>query len=169
MPRMGDETERVEEREWSEKDFSLIFCRRIREDGKRELLLGMKKRGFGQGKWNGYGGKLEENETIEECAKRELEEECGIVSKEMHRLGYLYFKMMETAKIMRVHVFQTWNFENNAIETDEMKPQWYLEDEVPFEKMWADDPYWFPLMLQEKKFIGRYACKGNCLLMISVG
>jgi len=24
-----------------------------------QVLLGMKKRGFGEGKWNGFGGKLE--------------------------------------------------------------------------------------------------------------
>jgi len=47
----------------------------------------MKKRGFGVGKWNGYGGKLEEGESIERCATRELEEECGIVSHNMIRKG----------------------------------------------------------------------------------
>ena len=37
---------------------------------KNQILLGMKKRGFGSGKWNGFGGKVEPNETIEEAAKR---------------------------------------------------------------------------------------------------
>ena len=39
------------------------------------ILLGMKKRGFGEGRWNGFGGKVETGETIEEGAKRELKEE----------------------------------------------------------------------------------------------
>ena len=34
------------------------------------ILLGMKKRGFGAGWWNGYGGKVQAGETIEEAAKR---------------------------------------------------------------------------------------------------
>ncbi len=34
------------------------------------ILLGLKKRGFGSGKWNGFGGKVEANESIEEAAKR---------------------------------------------------------------------------------------------------
>jgi 8-oxo-dGTP diphosphatase/2-hydroxy-dATP diphosphatase len=38
----------------------------------------MKKRGFGKGKWNGFGGKVEEGECIEDSAIRELEEECGL-------------------------------------------------------------------------------------------
>ncbi len=48
----------------------------------KKVLLGMKKRGMGQGKWNGFGGKLKPGETIEECALRELEEESGLIGKE---------------------------------------------------------------------------------------
>ena len=29
------------------------------------ILLGMKKRGFGAGRWNGFGGKVHDGETIE--------------------------------------------------------------------------------------------------------
>lgn len=32
-----------------------------------KILLGYKKRGFGMGKWNGFGGKVEPNETIVEA------------------------------------------------------------------------------------------------------
>ena len=34
------------------------------------VLLGMKKRGFGVGKWNGFGGKVQPGESIEEAARR---------------------------------------------------------------------------------------------------
>lgn len=34
------------------------------------VLLGMKKRGFGIGRWNGFGGKVQEGETVEEGAIR---------------------------------------------------------------------------------------------------
>ena len=40
----------------------------VRESAK--VLLGYKKRGFGEGRWNGFGGKVEPGETIEEGAKR---------------------------------------------------------------------------------------------------
>ena len=36
----------------------------------QRVLLGMKKRGFGAGRWNGFGGKVQEGETIEDGAKR---------------------------------------------------------------------------------------------------
>lgn len=35
-----------------------------------KVLLGMKKRGFGAGKWNGFGGKVQPGETIEDAARR---------------------------------------------------------------------------------------------------
>lgn len=34
------------------------------------VLLGMKKRGFGAGRWNGFGGKVQDGETIEDAARR---------------------------------------------------------------------------------------------------
>ena len=49
---------------------TLVFVSR---DG--QVLLGLKKRGFGEGLWNGFGGKVNEGETILEGAIRELNEE----------------------------------------------------------------------------------------------
>ena len=59
------------------RDTTLCF---LQKDNK--LLLGMKKRGFGQGKYNGFGGKLQEGETIIQGVLRELKEECGIQVQE---------------------------------------------------------------------------------------
>lgn len=36
----------------------------------QRVLLGMKKRGFGAGLWNGFGGKVQPGESIEEAARR---------------------------------------------------------------------------------------------------
>ena len=35
-----------------------------------DVLLGMKKRGFGEGLWNGFGGKVSEGETIDAAGRR---------------------------------------------------------------------------------------------------
>ena len=53
----------------SEKEYTLVFCRR-EVNGCKEILLGMKKRGFAAGKWDGFGGKVEGNESNEDAAKR---------------------------------------------------------------------------------------------------
>ncbi len=52
--------------------YTLVFLL----DGDRDrdrVLLGMKKRGFGAGKWNGFGGKVDPGETIVEAAARWLQ------------------------------------------------------------------------------------------------
>jgi ADP-ribose pyrophosphatase YjhB (NUDIX family) len=140
---------------FEEKDYTLVFCRKVSLDGKREILLGMKKRGFGIGKWNGFGGKLEGTETIEEGAIRELEEESCIRTSGLRRRGFLVFKLLDVGKIMRVHVFDTFEFSGEPTETEEMRPKWYNEDEIPFDSMWLDDKYWFSYLLEGKSFIGR--------------
>lgn len=35
-----------------------------------QVLLGMKKRGFGHGRWNGFGGKVEAGENVRDAAAR---------------------------------------------------------------------------------------------------
>ena len=44
----------------------------------QRVLLGEKKRGFGEGFWNGFGGKVDAGESVDEAALRELREEAGI-------------------------------------------------------------------------------------------
>lgn len=43
----------------------------------------------------------------------------------------------------------------------EMRPQWFPRDQIPFADMWPDDSYWFPLLLQEKKFHGYFKFQGQ--------
>ena len=140
-----------------EKSYTLIFCRRKNPSGYNEILLGMKKRGFGTGKWNGFGGKIELGETAEQGAIRELEEESSLIvtGENMLRRGYLVFNMQESQKIMKVHVYEAWNWSGDEAESDEMRPQWWREDSIPFELTWLDDKYWMPLLLESKTFTGR--------------
>jgi 8-oxo-dGTP diphosphatase/2-hydroxy-dATP diphosphatase len=49
------------------KVYTLVLIRNLTE---RTILLGRKKRGFGIGKWNGFGGKVEANESVIDAAKR---------------------------------------------------------------------------------------------------
>ena len=56
-----------------------------------KILLAMKKRGLGAGKWNGVGGKPETDETIEQTAIRECQEEIRVVPKNLKLVATLNF------------------------------------------------------------------------------
>jgi hypothetical protein len=88
---------------------------------------------------------------------RELEEESFLKAKDLKKRGYLVFRMADVGKYMKVHVYESWDFEGVEAESDEMRPQWYAEADLPFDKMWPDDKYWLPLLLgkADKMIVGR--------------
>lgn len=120
-----------------------------------KILLGMKKRGFGQGMWNGFGGKVEKGESIEEAMVREIWEEAGIKAKNLEKIGFLEFRF-ETGEELDCHIFKTDKFYGEPIETEEMRPRWFQIDKIPFRNMWPEDEYWFPLMFAGKRFKGKF-------------
>lgn len=121
-----------------------------------KVLLGMKKRGFGQGRWNGFGGKVSSKETIEEAAKREISEEAGIEVNELDKVGIIEFEFKDNPEILEVHIFRSEDFSGTPTESEEMKPQWFHIDEIPYKEMWPDDIHWIPLFLSGKKFKGKF-------------
>lgn len=125
------------------------------------LLLGLKKRGFGAGRWNGFGGKVKEDESIEEAARREVNEEAGIELLDLERRGVLNFKFVNDPEVLEVHVFGATEFSGEPIETEEMKPQWFLISAVPYDQMWPDDRHWLPLLLEGKNFRGDFYFENN--------
>ena len=121
-----------------------------------KVLLGMKKRGFGSGRWNGFGGKVEKDEKIEEAAKREIFEEAGIKVKELEKVGIIDFEFKGNPEILEVHIFKGHDYSGEPTESEEMKPQLFQIDAIPYQEMWSDDKYWLPLFLANKKFKGYF-------------
>ncbi len=120
------------------------------------ILLGMKKQGFGAGRWNGFGGKVEPGESIEDAARREMKEEAGIEVREIKKMGVIDFEFRGKPEILEVHIFKSVEFSGEPTESDEMRPQWFSVDQIPFTEMWTDDIYWLPLFLKNIKFTARF-------------
>lgn len=113
----------------------------------------MKKRGFGTGKWNGVGGKVEPGETVRAAAVREVFEEIGVTLstdalEKRAELVFVYEGKPEWDSYCHVFFASTWN--ENPRESAEMAPQWYSYDALPFGEMWEDDTHWLPVALTAK-------------------
>ncbi len=113
-----------------------------------DICLAMKKRGFGVGRYNGVGGKLEPNETIESGAKREAKEEIGVAVGHLSKIAELSFYFAHNPawdQLVHVYVVDTWDGE--PAESEEMNPQWFSVADIPFDKMWPDDRFWLTEVL----------------------
>ena len=109
------------------------------------------------GRWNGFGGKLEPGETVEEAAKREMLQESGVTIREMEKVATLDFEFEhKPGEVIEVNIFKVKDWHGEPMEGEEMKPQWWHLHEIPFKSMWPDDRYWMPLFLRGKKFTGRF-------------
>jgi 8-oxo-dGTP pyrophosphatase MutT (NUDIX family) len=131
------------------------LCYLIQDD---KVLLGKKKRGFGVGKWNGIGGKVKRDEDITDSAIRELEEEIAVrVSRDdMVPMGVLHFRSINTEYNWDCSLFLIRNWTGEPSESEEIYPQWYPQDAIPYDLMWSDDIHWFPLLLSGKQIRGEF-------------
>lgn len=126
-------------------------------DGGR-LLLQKKAAGlFGEGKWNGVGGKLEVGEAPREGAAREVLEETGLRVSHLTPHGVLNFYFGRRGEPdWVVHVFSAERFEGEVKASEEGALRWFPVSEIPYGEMWRDDEHWLPLLLEGRRFHGDF-------------
>lgn len=132
----------------------VTLCLLVDQD---RILLAMKKRGFGEGKWNGIGGKVNPNETPEEAAIRETKEEISVVPRELSRVGVIdFFFPQRSDWDQRCIVYLVESWDGEPTESEEMRPQWFSKNEIPYGKMWSPDRHWLPRVLNGEKILTRF-------------
>jgi len=127
----------------------LCLIRRHGADGP-EILLGLKKTGFGAGKWVGLGGHIEPGEKPVAAAVREVAEESGLqVSADalQHRASIEFRFPSRPSWDQTADVYVTWVFQGDAAESSEVAPRWFAEDALPHALVVDDARYWLPLVL----------------------
>ncbi len=145
------------------KKFSVCYPIRTSRDRttvREEILLGKHKDSPGArklhlvGKWNGVGGKFEENtdKDIFDCAIRETLQESGLVLRRNHlyRAGIITFD--NSGFLAEVHFFfASWWNGDLLPESEEMSEfRWFPLENLPYsEMMHADERFKLPLMLHE--------------------
>ena len=138
------------------KDATLCFV--VQGNPPKKVLLGLKKGGFGQGKYDGFGGKIEAGETPLLAAIRELEEESGLgaLPEGMQYVAHLTFVFPykpEWSQI--VHAFVATQWVGTPAESDEMLPTWFGLEDIPYAQMWDDSAYWVSRVLSGGRLRGR--------------
>lgn len=136
------------------KHCTLLFIRK-----NDQILLAMKKRGFGANRFNGVGGKIDEGETIEQALVRECQEEITVTPTNFWKVAEhdFYQKEGDTPWRMYVHVYFCDEWQGTPTETEEMAPQWFAISDIPYGDMWQDDEHWLPDVLAGKKVLGNFS------------
>ena len=102
------------------------------KDGK--ILLGKRKNAHGSGTWQFPGGHLEFNETIENCAQREVLEETGIKIKNI-RLGPYTNDIFEQEQKHYITLFVIAEYDSGELELKEPqkceKWEWFEWTRLP--------------------------------------
>ena len=125
------------------------------------VLLIEKKRGIGRGLYNGVGGKINPGENPLQAAIRECREEVGVTPIDPEWRGLLEFHN-DGELYGIVYIFVAYGYQGEPTETDEARPVWFRIDEIPYDRMWEDDRYWLPLILNGREIIfGRFIYREN--------
>ena len=129
----------------------VCVCYLLREHaGGTEVLLGRKKHGLGAGNFVGPGGKLEPGESAVDAAVREVFEEAGVVVaasdlEPRGLLSYIFPYREAWSQESSVFVCRMWRGEPTG--SDELDPEWFPLERVPYDQMWDDARRWLPGVL----------------------
>jgi 8-oxo-dGTP diphosphatase len=117
---------------------------------------------YHEGKWNGLGGKCEFGESPIEAAKREIQEESGLIltSDQLKPLGVIQFPNFKPKKNEDWIVFV---FFAELNPSDKQRPHktseegdlhWIPASDLLSLNLWPGDHYFIPYILEQKPFLG---------------
>lgn len=149
------------------RNATLVFLIKRSNGEINEICLAMKKRGFGMNRWNGVGGKVDDqNETIEDAARRETKEEILVDLNVLNKVAELSFYFPHNpAWNQMVHVYFSENWTGEPKESDEMNPKWFSVHELPFHNMWPDDIFWLPEVINGKTLRAMFTFGQNDVIL----
>lgn len=128
-----------------------------------EVLLGLGAKGVSLNRRNGFGGKLEPNDSsIRQRAIIELKEEIGIAAAEDALIpaaimnfdypGEITGLGVNGARHIRMYTYMVRSWQGKPAETNEMRdPRWFSITALPMKDMLPDANLWYPLALQGAK------------------
>ncbi|MFW6221224.1 MAG: 8-oxo-dGTP diphosphatase [Fibrobacterota bacterium] len=154
--------QKIHEINWDTWKFTedAVLCFIKKEE---KLMLIHKKTGLGKGKINAPGGRIERNEKPESAAVRECQEEIGLTPKKLRHVAELQFVFIDGYSLRGI-VFFADDYTGTPVSTYEADPFWCKIDEIPYGKMWEDDWYWLPKVLNGERILGRFIFEKDRML-----
>ena len=124
----------------------------LEKDGCYLMLHRIKKKNdLNQDKWVGVGGKLEENESPEECLVREVREETGLTLTRWRYCGIVTF-VSDRWEGEYMHLYTADAFTGQLTDCNEGVLEWVPKERVRLLPQWEGDRIFFRLMEQNVPF-----------------
>ena len=118
----------------------------IRMDGCYLMLHRIKKnQDENAGKWIGIGGHVEENESPDECIRREAMEEAGLALRSLRLRGVITFILPDWGNEM-TFLYTAETDKKDLPECAEGVLQWVPISKVPDLPLWEGDRIFLPLL-----------------------
>ena len=128
------------------------------------LLRNKKQNDIHKGKWNGLGGKVEQGETPEECAKREVHEESGLTPVELNFKGIITFPCFDGSNDWVVSIFTIPRFSGNlSPSSPEGTLKWIENSELMELNLWEGDKIFMNWLEKPGFFSGKFVYKDGRL------
>lgn len=141
----------------------------LKKDHQTLMLHRVKKlNDIHEGKWNGLGGKLEQGETPEECALREVREESGLSMKNPKLRGFLTFPAFSKDEDWYVFVYTATEFDGRLIDSNEGILQWIDDAELMNLNLWEGDRIFLKWLEEGRFFSGKFVYQEGNLVSHSV-
>ena len=152
------------------RDVTLCY---IVKDHKWLMLLRNKKANdINEGKWIGVGGKVEDNETVEECIIREIKEETGLNPFKVDFRGVVDF-IYEFKDYEKIWVYTCCDFDGEVKECDEGTLAWINEEDILYLDLWEGDVVFLKKLIENNDelfhFELKYDEQGNLVNSIDKG
>ncbi|MFZ1289929.1 MAG: 8-oxo-dGTP diphosphatase [Melioribacteraceae bacterium] len=132
------------------------LCYVMNDDKTLMLYRNKKENDYHEGKWNGLGGKFEQNESPEECAIREVFEESGLIVKNPILKGHITFPMFDGKDDWYVWLFVFNEIEGNLIDSPEGKLEWIPNEKLTKLNLWEGDQIFIPWLFEDKIFSAKF-------------
>ena len=140
----------------------------LEQDGKYLLMHRTKKeQDINKDKYIGLGGHLEHGESPEECVRREILEESGLVAGNLKLRGIITFVIDDMDEYTFLYTGE--DFSGELKECDEGDLIWIEKDMIEDLPIWEGDKVFFRLLKEEQSFFSlKLTYEQNVLMDVSL-